>query len=129
MRINNINTQVKLTTRNNSNDFKYNNINQSSAQEEQITFKGKLVNVAKTIIRKKIRTKMPLVSGLEATDVQKIKNAQIAETPSATNRLTEPIKWEIRESIDSQPFDNNNKDEISTETTEPKSTNLLNLIG
>ena len=119
MRINNINTQVNLTTRRN---------------QEQITFNGKLVNVAKTIIRKKIRAKMPLVSGIEVNDLQKLQKMQAeevnAELPTATTKLkdrTEPIKWEVRENISGQPL---NEDKENQETTSTKkSTNLLDLIG
>ena len=49
---------------------------------------------------------MPLVSGIEVNDLQKLQKMQAeevkAELPTATTKLkdrTEPIKWEVRENI------------------------------
>ena len=132
MRINNINTQVKLITP--KNDFNNNlNVvdNSSYKKENQVSFNGVILVKTKKIVQKFFSSKKHIIKEIEPKDIQKIKNSQMAETPSATSKLkdsTEPVKWEIRENINDQTFnlDKENKEDTTDKNTK-KQTNLLNL--
>ena len=131
MEINHINPQTKLITKRNNTHNNLNIVGTSfSPKENQVSFQGIFINKAKKIIQEFFSTKKHLISEIDANDIRKTQNIQ-QETTSITKKLndqTKPVKTEVRETISSQPINNDKekKDDISA-NTKPQ-TNTTNLI-